>query len=86
MTNASLKPPHSPGTIYEELHHFSHLKEQQICALRQIKRAKLWKDTKAGLFPAPVRLGNRCTRWIAGDVMAYLADPLGWVNKQKGGV
>lgn len=29
-------------------------------------------------FPAPLRLSGRCSRFRAGDIRAYLRDPLGW--------
>lgn len=35
-------------------------------------KSTLFKWSRLGLFPAPVRLGARCTRWRAGDVTAWL--------------
>jgi len=31
-----------------------------------------------GQFPQPLRLAPRCVRFRAGDIRAWLADPLGW--------
>lgn len=31
-----------------------------------------------GRFPAPIKLGPRCSRWRMGDLRAWLADPIGW--------
>ena len=40
-----------------------------VCALRERSRASIWRDVKAGRFPAPIRTaGLRCTRWLVGDV------------------
>lgn len=75
-----ITPPESfAGTVAEALERKRHLKEQQVCALRQIKRAKLWSDVKNGLFPEPLRFGSRCTRWVLGDVMDYMQDPHAWI-------
>lgn len=83
MNKSSPKHTVLDAHIAESLERSSHLKEQQVCDLRQIKRAKLWKDAKSGLFPAPIRMGVRCTRWIAGDVLDYLQDPPGWIAKHN---
>ena len=31
-----------------------------------------------GRFPAPLKLGKRCSRWRVGELRAWLADPLNW--------
>ena len=36
--------------------------------------ATLWRLTKAGLFPAPIRLSSRVTAWKVGDVRAWLKE------------
>lgn len=33
----------------------------------------LYRKVSAGLFPAPVKLGTRCTRWRSDDVRTWLA-------------
>lgn len=33
---------------------------------------------KAQRFPAPLRLGARCSRWRMGELRRWLADPLGY--------
>jgi len=33
---------------------------------------------KARRFPAPLKLGARCSRWRMGDLRRWLADPLGY--------
>ena len=83
MNKESPKRPELAAPVAASFERSCHLKEQQVCALRQIKRAKLWKDSKTGLFPAPIRMGVRCTRWIAGDVLDYLQDPQGWIAKNN---
>ena len=43
-----------------------------IPALIPISRSKLWADIKAGTFPAPVKLGKRCTAWKVEDIRRYI--------------
>lgn len=43
-----------------------------IPAIIPISRSKLWSDVKAGKFPAPVKLGERCTAWRAEDIRRYI--------------
>lgn len=42
------------------------------CHLTGLGRGSLYRKTKEGIFPKPVKLGARCTRWRAGDVMDWL--------------
>lgn len=37
-----------------------------------ISTSKLWADVKAGKFPAPVKLGLRCTAWRVEDIRRYI--------------
>ncbi|GAA0493392.1 transcriptional regulator [Pigmentiphaga daeguensis] len=32
----------------------------------------------AGMAPKPIRLSARCTVWRGADILAWLADPLGY--------
>ena len=41
-------------------------------AVTGLSISTLYRKVAAGLFPAPVRLGARCTRWKADDVRAWL--------------
>ncbi|WP_417338892.1 helix-turn-helix transcriptional regulator [Halomonas kashgarensis] len=36
-----------------------------------IARCTLWRWVREGRFPAPVRLGRRCTRWREADIASY---------------
>ena len=49
------------------------LKVQTVCAVVGMSTSSIFRKLAAGQFPAPVRLGTRCTRWKAGDVRAWLA-------------
>lgn len=49
------------------------LKQPTVSAIVGLSSASIYRKIAAGDFPAPVRLGTRCTRWRAGDVTAWLA-------------
>jgi prophage regulatory protein len=49
------------------------LKVQTISAVTGMSSATIYRKVAAGGFPAPVRLGTRCTRWKSGDVQTWLA-------------
>lgn len=42
-------------------------------ALLPFSAPTLWRKTKNGTFPAPVRLSERVTAWKVGDVRAWIA-------------
>lgn len=60
------------GALPPVLHPEQRLNYAQTCALTGWGRSKLAAETKAGRFPQPERDGRRCTRWRAGDVLAFL--------------
>lgn len=43
-----------------------------IAPIIPISPSKLWADIKAGTFPAPVKLGKRCTAWKVEDIRRYI--------------
>lgn len=43
-----------------------------IPPLIPISKSKVWADVKANKFPAPVKLGSRCTAWRVEDIRAYI--------------
>jgi prophage regulatory protein len=40
-------------------------------------RTKIYDSVNSGEFPAPLKLGPRCTRWRAGDIKVFLAEKRG---------
>ena len=48
------------------------LKFNAVSKLTGMGRTKIYALLKAGKFPAPQRFGKRCSRWRAGDVIAFL--------------
>lgn len=45
---------------------------RQILQVYPVSRAKLYNDIKAGRFPKPIRLGERCVAWRASEVLAFI--------------
>ena len=41
--------------------------------LLPVSPATLWRWVKAGEFPAPQRLGLRCTVWRESDIQAFMS-------------
>lgn len=37
-----------------------------------------YERIRKGMYPAPVLLGPRCSRYRVGDLRRWLADPLNW--------
>lgn len=48
-------------------------KRPDVPAPIPISAATLWRWTRAGNFPKPVRLSDRVTGWRVGDVRAWIA-------------
>lgn len=48
------------------------LKIDITAGLTGLSKATVYRRVRDGSFPKPVRLSARCTRWRAGDVMAWL--------------
>lgn len=38
----------------------------------------LWRWTRAGRCPAPIRLGPNTVAWSVEELRVFLADPQGW--------
>jgi prophage regulatory protein len=34
-------------------------------------KSTIWAKVKEGKFPAPVRFGGKCTRWVASEIEAW---------------
>lgn len=43
-----------------------------VCALVGLKSTAIQDRVRAGIFPAPVRMSLRCSRWPAGAVRQWL--------------
>ncbi len=46
----------------------------EVYSLLNIGRSTWYDGVKQGIFPSPVRLGERCVRWLASDIEKLLHD------------
>lgn len=49
----------------------------QVIAVTSLSRSTIYSYVKQGLFPAPVRVGVRCSRWSANQVMQWVFEQVG---------
>lgn len=49
------------------------LKKPTVCAITGLSGSTIDRKTASKSFPAPIKLGTRCTRWRAADIRAWLA-------------
>jgi|GEM_PF-3404580 len=52
----------------------------QVKRLTGFSRPTIWRMGRAGKFPKSIRITPRLTVWDAGEVRAWLADPVGWAK------
>jgi prophage regulatory protein len=48
------------------------LKVATVSAITGLSPNSVFRKVSQGTFVQPIRLGKRCTRWKAGDVLAWL--------------
>jgi prophage regulatory protein len=48
------------------------LRRSAVEALSGYGRTSIASKVKDGSFPAPIKLNQRCSRWRAGDIRAWL--------------
>lgn len=56
------------------LHKEKLLTAAEVYSLLNIGRSTWYDGVKQGIFPSPVRLGERCVRWLASDIEKLLHD------------
>lgn len=50
------------------------LKIQTVVAVTGLSESTIRRRVASGAFPAPVRDGKHCTRWVAGKVQDWLRE------------
>ena len=53
------------------------LKVQTVIAVTGLSESTIRRRVAEGKFPAPIKDGTRCTRWVAGDVTNWLRAKVG---------
>jgi prophage regulatory protein len=67
--------------VSEALANFSTLPDDAILRVHPTARicgcgpATIWRGSRLGTFPAPVKLSPKITGWRVGELRRYLADP-----------
>ena len=52
------------------------LRLKEVCELTGFKKSFVYKQTRFGDFPAPMKIGLKSVRWKLANVQS-------WINKQK---
>lgn len=55
-------------------HPGAHLRLDVVLALTGVSRSQWYRLVSEGTAPKPLRFGERCSRWLSGDVSKFLAD------------
>jgi len=50
-----------------------HASDKDLSAYFGVSRQTIWRWTREGKFPAPVKLGDNCTRWNRSSIQAWEA-------------
>lgn len=53
------------------------LKIQTVVELTGLSESSIRRKVSASIFPAPIKDGPHCTRWVASDVTAWLRSRAG---------
>ena len=55
-------------------------KRRKILRLKEVReiypksRVQIWRDVRAGLFPAPIELGPNSIGWFEDEILAHVAE------------
>lgn len=72
-TPTGKRPKREPSqSIHAALIADALLKIQTVTAVTGLSESSIRRKVLAGHFPAPIKDGTRCTRWVAGPVTAWL--------------
>jgi prophage regulatory protein len=50
-----------------------YLRDKQVAEMLTIGRSSVWRMTKEGKLPAPIKLSERVTVWKLSDIEAFIA-------------
>ncbi|MFJ2364553.1 helix-turn-helix transcriptional regulator [Pseudomonas sp. NPDC087697] len=57
---------------FDSLPDSAHVRLPVVIALKGVSAATIWRWVKAGILPAPVKLGPNTTAWRVGDLRCTL--------------
>lgn len=49
---------------------------KEVCAVLRLARATLYRLISTGLFPKPVKVGNRRNGWLRSDIETFIANQI----------
>lgn len=75
--------PVAPNSLLDPAIHAPLLRVREVMAITALSRAKVYALMAQGRFPRPVTLSARLVRWRRGDVESWLADPVGWGQREE---
>lgn len=55
-----------------------YLRAKAVCTKYSMSNASLWRKSKIGSFPKPVKLSAGITAWRIDDLLAWEKDPLNY--------
>lgn len=64
--------PSSHGPFPDPLSPWRLLRLEEVLAIVGVSKSALYQWIEEGLFPAPVRVGKRGSRWRASEVAAWV--------------
>jgi predicted DNA-binding transcriptional regulator AlpA len=70
MSKTESSRPEIPAALaqFDQLPDSAHVRLPVVAGLRGVSAATVWRHVKAGLLPAPVKLGPNTTAWRVGDL------------------
>ena len=60
-----------------------YLRAKAVCAQYSMSIASLWRKSKIGTFPKPVKLSAGITAWAKSDLAEWEKDPLNYKAEIK---
>ncbi|USE81134.1 AlpA family transcriptional regulator [Cupriavidus gilardii] len=58
------------------------LRRPDVESVTGLSRSSIYQRIGDGTFPKPIKLGLRSVGWRAGDIAAWLRDPLAYTTQQ----
>lgn len=68
--SASIKPS---IINFDSLPNSALVDDKTVAVVTGQSRNTVWRKSKAGTLPAPIKVGPKTTRWKVGEIRAYIA-------------
>lgn len=63
---------------FDNLSDSAFIRIRELPAIVGFSVPTIWRKTKEGCFPKPVKVSSNITAWKVGSVRAWLKDPMSW--------